>query len=374
MSGGVVPLLLLGGGVHVAGRTRGEVPFSMLFLSLSLTLAANVATLALPPAAQDAPTAPPGAPDSTQEQPAQPVEPVTEQEQPVPPQSGSTAALEELLKRLSAERSQPSVVAPSDAAPDLLEGDTFDPLRLLARLTRASDSIGVMRPDGLRRDLQFWDKVYGLEAGDEVRQDGRGCALLEYEDGANFRFDGEAIWRMASDALANPRELEIVRLARYADLWLGRGDVDTVFWLPGGNELAANGSRIVLQDHDRRAIEIRVTGPSPAVVRSPYLGGRAVRVRPGQRIFLPVLAEPVAFVPHLVREASLFDEMRGRLRVQAPEAIDVEPLDQALELTGSGPIPGIVRACGARLVMQPGQTMRLTRAPLGAPRRQEQDE
>lgn len=290
------------------------------------------------------------------------------------PPSGSSEALEELLRKLSAERDQPAVVAPSAAAPPAADGAPFDLTRLLARLTRASDSVEVVRPDGLRRDLQFWDKVYGLEAGDEVRQDGRGCALLEYEDGANFRFDGEAIWRMTSDALVEPRELEIVRLARYADLWLGRGGVDTVLWLPGGNELAANGTRVVLQDHDRRALEVRVTGPNPVVVRSPYLGGRAVRVRPGQRIFLPVLAEPVAFVPHLAREAVLFDERRGQLRVQAPEAVGLAPIDQQMVLTGDGPIPGIARACGARLVLQPGQTMRLTRAPLGAPRRQEQDE
>ncbi len=307
-----------------------------------------------------------------------PAEPSAEKqdEPPAPVPSTSSAALDALLQRLLAEREQPAVVVPSETppTPDAEDVDAVDPERFRALLTRASDSIQIVRPDGLRRDLQYWDKVYALESGDEVRQDGRGCSLLEFEDGAHLRFDGEAIWRMTSHALANPREIEIVSLKRYADLWFGRGGIDTVLYLPGGNDLAGNGTRLALLDRDRRALEIRVTGPNAVVVRCPYLGGRMLTVEPGQRIFLPVLAEPAAFVPDLVREATLFDEPRGQLRVQAPEPIKLETRDAQIELIGSGPIPGIARACGARVVLRPGQTMRITRAPLGAPRRQEWNE
>lgn len=331
----------------------------MIVLPLLATLACGRAAPAMPAPQDDPPAA--GAPDAPQDPP---------QVEPAPPPPSD--ALEDLLRRLRAESGIPATDA--TGAEPAAGDEPLDPARLSAVLTRVSSSVQVVRADGLRRDLHWWDKFYALEAGEQVRQDGRGATLLDYEDGAHLRVDGEAVWWMGSDALARPREIVIERLGAFADLWLGRGGVDTVVALPGGNELAGNGSRVVVQDHDRRALEVRVTGPTPVVVRSPYLGGRLVTVAPGQRVLLPVLEEPAAFVAHLVREETLFDEMRGRLRVQAPEPVALAPGAADVALSGAGAIPGIARACGARVVVQPGRTIRLTRAPLGFPRRQEWDE
>jgi hypothetical protein len=312
-----------------------------------------------------------------QEKPAQEKPPQAAPAQEKPP-AGSSKALDELLERLLKEQGgQPPVVAPSDVAlpPDVALAGAPPAESRLARVTRISDTVQVVRADGSHRDLQYWDKFLDVGAGDEVRQQGgRSLTLLDYADGAHFRFDGEAIWRLTSDALAKPRRFEIVRLARHGELWFGRNGLDTVVMLPGGNELAGNGTRVRLRDFDGRALEVTVTGPTPAVVRSPYLAGRIVTVLAGQRILLPVLTEPSAVVSHLTREATLFDVPRGQLRVQAPDQLTLTASASDIELLGSGPIPGIARACGARVVVQPGRVLRLTRAALGAPRRQEWDE
>jgi len=294
------------------------------------------------------------------------------------PPANSSKALDELLERLLKEQGgQPPVVAPSDVTlpPEAALAGAPPAESRLARVTRISDTVQVVRADGSHRDLQYWDKFLDVGPGDEVRQHGgRSLTLLDFADGAHFRFDGEAIWRMTSDALAKPRTFEIVRLARHGELWFGRNGLDTVVTLPGGNELAGNGTRVRLRDFDGRALEVTVTGPTPAVVRSPYLAGRIVTVAAGQRILLPVLTEPSAVVSHLTREASVFDVPRGVLHVQAPDQLTLTAGERDIELVGSGPVPGIARACGARVVVQPGHALRLTRAALGAPRRQEWDE
>jgi len=332
--------------------------------------APSVAVAAAP--RQDPATPPPAAKDAApQEKP----EEKPGQEAPAP---SSSKALDELLERLLSENGgQPPVVAPSDVAvtPDAALAGAPAPESRLARVTRISDTVQVVRADGSHRDLQYWDKFLEVGPGDEVRQHGgRSLTLLDYADGAHFRFDGEAIWRLTSDALAKPRTFEIERLVRYGELWFGRNGVDTVVKLPGGNELAGNGTRVQLRDFDGRALEVTVTGPTPVVVRSPYLAGRIVTVTAGQRIVLPVLTEPSAIVSHLTREATLFEVPRGQLRVQAPDQLTLTALEREIELLGSGPVAGIARACGARVVIQPGRVMRLTRAALGAPRRQEWDE
>ncbi len=313
--------------------------------------------------------APPAAPGSS----SQGVPPAAPQEQD---QRSPTQALDDLLHRLSAERPATTPVGPETPFPLPTESpsETIDPATRLARLTRTSDAVQVVLADGRRRDLEFWDKELELAVGDEVRQGAKSCAIVDYADGAHYRFDGQAIWRMQSDALAVPRQLEIVELARTAELYFGGAGIDTVLTLPGGNQLAGRASRITLRDHDQRALEIRDTGPEPVVVRSPYLGERTILLQPGQGVFLPVLAEPAAFVRHLVRETSLFDEQHGRLRVQAPEQIALGGAGEAVELTANGTIPGIARACGARVVLAPGETIRLTRVALGYPRNQEWDD
>ncbi|MSR46573.1 MAG: hypothetical protein EXS13_05855 [Planctomycetes bacterium] len=294
------------------------------------------------------------------------------QEGELPANAAGSEALNALLERLLAVKSEPSLVDPTSATPEVPASSA--PTRRTATMRRAADAVQVVRADGARRDLAYWDQTIELAIGDEVRQHGgRSCALLDYGDGTHGRFDGEAIWRMTADAIAKPRELEVLQLARFCELWLVEG-VDMVIALPGGNEIAGTATRITLHDHDRRAIEVRVTGPEPVVVRSPYLGDRLTTVAPGQRIFLPVLTEPSAIIPHLVREAVLFDDSRGRLRVQAPEQLTLTARELELEVSGSGLIPGIARACGARVMVKPGETLRLTRAPIGFPRRQEQDE
>ena len=308
---------------------------------------------AAPPAAQDDPVKPP--PESAQETPSK--------------------ALDDLLRRLAEERGAPSLVPPSPNEPAPPEGALpIDPALRRARLTRVSDAVEVLTADRRRRDLEFWDKHFELEVGDEVRQSSRSCTLLDFGDGANFRFDGIAVWRMDSDALATPRLFAITTLGRRAELHLGRGGMDTAVTLPGGNELAGQDARVVVRNHDLRALEVSNSGPAPVVVRSPYLGAEVIALEPGQRIFLPVLSEPSARLPHLTHDLSLFDATRGTLRVEAQEEVRLAVAGDAIEAAAVGPVFGIARACGARVVLQPGESIKLTRAPLGFPRRREWDE
>ena len=53
---------------------------------------------------------------------------------------------------------------------------------------------------GKRRELESWDAHMFLLPGDEVRQGGKGTAIVEWPDGAHYRFDGPAIWRVQTDA------------------------------------------------------------------------------------------------------------------------------------------------------------------------------
>jgi hypothetical protein len=294
------------------------------------------------------------------------------------PASGSRA-LEELLERLMAERAAGGLVAPTttvpeEPAPDLAP-TAVGAVGAVAAVRRIADAVQLVRRDGGRRDLAWWDSRAMLEAGDEVRlHGGRACALYEDSDGIRARFDGPAIWRALDAVGARPRQFSVDQLERFGEWWLAEG-VDCVLLLPGGNECAGNGTRLTLHAHDRRAIELRVTGPAPVVVRSPYLGERLVSVAPGQRIFLPALPEPAAFVPDLVQTAELSETASsGALRVQATGTLKFETLGPDIALLGSGPVTGIARACGARVVVRSGDALRLTRVPLGTPRRQEHDE
>ncbi len=325
-----------------------------------------IVLLALAPLPTDASSAP-----AVQDAAAPMTPPVAPPVAEDPPSSGSRA-LEELLERLLAERAAGGIVALTTSTPD-------DPVAALpappgGMVRRIADSVQVVQADGTRRDLSWWDPRIVLAPGDEVRLDsGRACALYSDSDGVRARFDGRTVWRPLDALGARPRQFAIDQLARYGEWWFEEG-VDCVLRLPGGNECAGNGTRITLHDHDRRAIEVRVTGPAPVVVRTPYLGEELVTVAPGQRIFLPALPEPAAFVPHLTVTAEQFDDARGRLRVQAPETMTLAVRESGIALEGNGPVPGIARACGARVVVRPGDALTLTRVPLGFPRRQEQDE
>jgi len=236
-----------------------------------------------------------------------------------------------------------------------------------------SDVVQVVHA-GVQRDLSFWDKHCDMAPGDEVRQGPKAMTIVDYADGASFKIEGPAILRFASDGVANPRQVEFDRLSRSAYLVLGRGEVDTVVALPGGNELAGRDARLSLHDYDLRALEIRNSGPEPVVLRSPYLGATLLTLEPGHRVLLPVLAEPSAFVPHLTHDATTGDDARGRLVVTAQPEIGLRVDGDAIEVRGDGPVTAIARACGARVVLRPGEQMRLARAPLGDPRRKEWDE
>jgi hypothetical protein len=253
----------------------------------------------------------------------------------------------------------------------VVEPESTAPVATHALLTRASDPIQILLASGERRELHYWDSRLELGAGDEVRQGGRACAILEFAEGAHFRVEGLAIWRLQSEASASPRRLEFSELTKSADFHLGRSSVDTVLTLPGGNELAGRNARITVRSIDLRAFEVRNTGPEPVVARCPYLGGRIVTLAPGQRVLLPSLAEPSAYLAHLSHDASLFDDAHGRLVVQAPEQVELAASGGSIEVKGRGAITGIARACGARMVVTPGSTLRLTRAPLGTPRQRE---
>ncbi len=291
-----------------------------------------------------------------------------------PPQSAPPSqALEELLRRLAQERGEPtddgSLEAPA-GEPGPAGRKVLEP----PRLTRSSDSVQVATAKGERRDLAYWDSRLDLEPGDEVRQGPRATTLLDFADGTHVRVDGRALWRMTTAVGASPRRIVFEELRRMAEFRLGRADLDTVLTLPGGNELACRQARVTVLDFDVRALEIRNGGPEPVVVRSPYLGARVIPLAAGQRVVLPVLPEPAAAVDHLTHEASVFDDARGRLKVEAPDEVVLAAAGDSIEMTGRGSIPGIVRACGARMVVRPGETMTLTRAPLGFPRPTERDE
>lgn len=344
---------------------------AIVLLALAPSSASSASSAALsaatPDAAQDPATATPT-----------PTPPPTPTQTPTPPPAaddqpaGGSRALEELLERLLAERSAGGLIAPTTDLPE--EPTTATPPAAASAVRRIADSVQVVRADGVRRDLAWWDSRAVLGPGDEVRLDGgRACALYSDGDGVRARFDGRAVWRALDAVGTRPRQFAIDQFARYAEWWLEAG-VDCVLRLPGGNECAGNGTRITLHDHDRRAIELRVTGPAPVVVRTPYRGEELVTVAPGQRIFLPALPEPAAWVPHLTVTAEQFDDARGRLRVQAPETMSLAVRESGIALEGNGPVPGIARACGARVVVRPGDGLTLTRVPLGFPRRQEQDE
>ena len=312
------------------------------------------------PAAPGKPAAPP------QEAPRSPA--ASPQEAP------RSKDLEELLKRLASERSGrvPSTDRPATGARAAAAAERAPADRVI-RATRMSDVVQVVHA-GLQRDLSYWDKHAEMAPGDELRQGPKAVTLVDYSDGASFKIEGPALLRFTSDGLANPRQVEFERLSRSAYLFLGRGDVDTVLALPGGNELAGRNARITLHDFDLRALEIRNSGPDPVVLRSPYLGATLLTLEPGHRVMLPVLAEPAAFVPNLTHDAATGDDARGRFVVVAQSEIGLRVDGDAIEVHGDGPVSAIARACGARVVLRPGEMLRLARAPLGDPRRKEWDE
>jgi hypothetical protein len=296
---------------------------------------------------------------------APPKEAAPQQEEP------RSKELEELLRKLASEHAgrAPASEAPASGAHAVARA----PTDRVIHVTRMADVVQVVHA-GAQRELAYWDKHAEMGPGDELRQGPKAVTLVDYSDGASFKFEGPAILRFTSDGLANPRLLEIERLSRSAFLFLGRGDVDTVLTLPGGNELAGRNARVTLHDFDLRALEIRNSGPDPVVLRSPYLGATLLTLEKGHRVLLPVLAEPSAFVPHLTHDASTGDEARGRLVVTAQPEIGLRVDGDAIEVHGDGPVTAIARACGARVVLRPGEQMRLARAPIGAPRKKEWDE
>jgi hypothetical protein len=301
------------------------------------------------------------------------------QDAPAPAESGKQEAprskeLEELLKRLASERSGRARPAegPAKGARAAAAAERAPQDRVI-RATRMSDVVQVVHA-GLQRDLSYWDKHAEMAPGDELRQGPKAVTLVDYSDGASFKIEGPALLRFTSDGLANPRQVEFERLSRSAYLFLGRGDVDTVLTLPGGNELAGRNARVTLHDFDLRALEIRNSGPDPVVLRSPYLGVTLLTLEPGHRVMLPVLAEPAAFVPNLTHDAATGDDARGRLVVVAQPEIGLRVDGDAIEVLGAGPVTAVARACGARVVLRPGEVLRLARAPLGEPRRKEWDQ
>ena len=319
----------------------------------------------------DPPPQPPPAPQD----PAAPATPTAPQETTpaTPPPTQRSQELEDLIRRLSQERGAPSLVPPNPLEPALedREGETSAPFAEKALLTRASDPVQVVLATREQRDLAFWDSRIEISKGDEVRQGPKGCTVLDFPDGASYRFDGMAVYRLTSDAKSSPRLVHVEALGRFAEFQLGRAEIDTVLRLPGGSEVAGRITRLTVFDFDLRALEIRNSGPESAVVRNPYLGSRIVTLAAGQRVFLPVMAEPSAFVAQLSHDVSAFDESRGRLFVQAPDQVGLEVAADGVALSGRGPQVGIARACGARMVVRPGETLKLTRAPLGFPRRRE---
>lgn len=281
-------------------------------------------------------------------------------------------ALEDLLRQLEAHPESRHVTPPGRTAAEEPQAAAPGSERSIVRLTRMSDLVQLVHL-GSQRDLAFWDKSVELAPGDEVRQGAKAVTLLDYADGANFRFDGAASYRLTSDGTASPRLLEVSRIARFAQFTLGQGDVDTVLTLPGGNELAGRHALVTAVDFDQRALEIRNTGPEPVVLRSPYLGATLLTLNAGQKVTLPVLPEPSAFVPRLSHDASTGDAARGTLLVEAQPEIALRTVGDSVELRGDGPITAIARANGARVVLRPGEQITLARVPLGDPRRKESE-
>jgi hypothetical protein len=309
-------------------------------------LASFIAT-ALALQAGGAPPAPPqAAPGSGQEQP--------------PPRS---TALEDLLRRLAEERA--AAGAPAAAPSEEPARAPVVPNSERPVLRRGSDSVQIAFANGKRRQLTWWDARVELSSGDEVRQDGKATVLVDFADGAHFRVEGTAVWRLAGDPATSPRRVEFEELRRSGEFQFGDADLDTVLSLPGGNEIAGRRTHLVVHDFDLRAHEIRNGGPESVVIRSPYLGARLLTLAPGQHVWLPALPEPSAFVSHLTHEAAIFDAMRGRLVVQAPDEIDLTARESSVLLAAKGPIAGVARACGSRFVVQPGTSLTLTRVPLG---------
>jgi hypothetical protein len=285
-------------------------------------------------------------------------------------------ALEDLLRRLATQPDSRRVALPGARTAAGGGGETAaaqpQSEQRTVRVTRHSDLVQVVHL-GIQRDLAYWDKVVEMVPGDEVRQGGKAVTVFDYPDGANYRFEGPATIRVTSDGLANPRLLEVDSLARFALFTFGKSEIDTVITLPGGNELAGRDARVSVNDLDLRAVEIRNTGPDPVVLRSPYLGATLLTVAAGQRVVLPVIPEPSAFIPHLSHDATAGDAERGRLVVEAQPEIGLRVAGDSVELRGDGPVTAIARACGARLVLRPGETLTLTRVPLGDARRKESE-
>jgi hypothetical protein len=342
----------------------------------SLIATAAIVLLGLPAAraVQEPPKKPPA--------PAEPSAPGVNPANPEPP-AGAPAgqeakqrskALEDLLRQLQTHPESRRVAAPAAHAGAEEPQAATSPAneKSIVRLTRMSDLVQLVHL-GLQRDLAFWDKSVELAPGDEVRQGAKAVTILDYADGANCRFDGPATYRLTSDGAASPRLLEIERIARFAQFTLGQGDVDTVLTLPGGNELAGRHALVTVRDFDQRAIELRNAGPEPVVLRSPYLGATLLTLNVGQKVTLPVLPEPSAFVPRLTHDASTGDAARGTLLVEAQPEIALRTVGDSVELRGDGPIPAIARANGARVVLRPGEQLTLARVPLGDPRRKESE-
>jgi hypothetical protein len=335
-----------------------------------LVLATTAAVLlgATAPALQEKPNpaAPTNPPQAT---PPAPPNPPAPQERPPP-----SKALEELLRRLSEARGQPSTPPPAPGETPKAPQEHVDPSLLVALLTRTSDTVQVALASGKLRELAYWDRRLDLGADDEVRQTAKACTLLDYPDGAHFTVVGAATWRMTSDAHVSPRRFAVTALTRTVEFDFGRSDVDAVVALPGAVELAGRHSLVTVRDRDGRALEIRNSGPEPVVLRSPHLGEKLLELPAGKLVFLPVLAEPAAFVPHLTHDASVFDDARGRLVVQAGDEVRLTAAGDAVALEDVGVVKSVARACGARVVLEPGQSLKLTRAPLGTPRDKEREE
>jgi hypothetical protein len=311
---------------------------------------------------------------ATQETPTNPPAPA-----PAPAGQDATKrskALEELLRQLQSQPDARHVAKPGAKADAKRPAGGADATpsaeRRIVRMTRMSDLVQVVH-QGAQRDLAYWDKSVELVPGDEVRQGAKAVTIFEYADGANFRFDGPAQILLTSDGLANPRLLEVSQLARFALFTLGKGEIDTVVTLPGGNELAGRDALVSVHDFDQRAVELRNTGPEPVVLRSPYLGATLLTLAPGQRVTLPVLPEPSAYVPHLTHDATTGDAARGTLIVEAQPEVGLRQVGDSVEVRGDGPVTAIARACGARLVLRPGEQLTLARVPLGDARRKESE-
>src|SRR5262249_18114888 len=167
-----------------------------------------------------------------------------------PPQEAPRSKeLEDLLKRLASDRGRARPGEPAEPGAHPAAAAAHAPQDKVIRATRMSDVVQVVHA-GVQRDLSYWDKHCDMAPGDEIRQGPKARTVVDYADGASFKIEGPALLRFTSDGLANPRQVEFERLSRSAYLSLGRGDVDTVLALPGGNELAGRDARLPLHDFD----------------------------------------------------------------------------------------------------------------------------